>query len=391
MKQNVSKKMQARCAIEIESEAEKVEASTSQAVRLVLSSLGGGGAEHVAVELCRQWANDGVKIQVVLLREGGVRVGDLPASVELHVLNIKRARYCLPKLVLWEKRHGRCPTLAFGFEAAFAFAFGKSIGLLQSPLIFREGSLPEANLSWARRLLYSLLLRNSDAVIVQSDSMIRRVGRRQKNAQKIIAIPNPVQASLAPKNPEPDKAWEPREAVRLLSIGRLSPEKGFSELIEAFLSVHQARPGSALIIYGEGKQRTQLEHLIAQNHLANAVRLPGYKRIDEMIWQQADIFVLPSRYEGQPNALMQAIAAGKRVISTPASPATIDLLQACGLEKATIACMRAEDLRAKVDWCLTSPSSLWSQASTKLVEMADAANVAQRYLECFGRLRQEEA
>ena len=379
--------MQARCAIEIESEAEKVEASTSQAVRLVLSSLGGGGAEHVAVELCRQWANDGVKIQVVLLRERGVRAGDLPPSVELHVLNIKRARYCLPKLVLWEKRHGRCPTLVFGFEAAFAFAFGKSIGLLQSPLIFREGSLPEANLSWARRLLYSLLLRNSDAIIVQSDSMIRRIGPRQKNAQKIIAIPNPVQASPAPKNPEPDKAWQRREAVRLLSIGRLSPEKGFSELIEAFLSVHQARPGSALTIYGEGKQRTQLEHLIAQNHLANAVRLPGYKRIDEMIWQQADIFVLPSRYEGQPNALMQAIAAGKRVISTPASPATIDLLQACGLEKATIACMRAEDLRAKVDWCLTSPSSLWSQASTKLVEMADAAGIAQRYLECFMRLR----
>ena len=373
--------------MEIKSEAEKVEASTSQAVRLVLSSLGGGGAEHVAVELCRQWANQGVKIQVVLLREGGVRVGDLPAAVELHLLNIKRARYCLPKLVLWEKRHGRCPTLVFGFEAAFAFAFGKSIGLLRSPLIFREGSLPEVNLSWARRVLYPLLLRNSDAVIVQSTSMIRKVSQRQKNAKKIIAIPNPVATSLAPKNLVVDKAPETREAVRLLSIGRLSPEKGFSELIEAFLSVHQARRGSELTIYGEGKQRAQLEQLIAQNHLASAVTLPGFRSIDKKTWKEADIFVLSSRYEGQPNALMQAIAAGKRVISTPASPATIDLLRACGLEGATIDCMHGKEFQAKVDWCLAAPSTLWSQASKNLFEMADAAGIAQRYLECFMRLR----
>ena len=355
-------------------------------MRLVLSSLGGGGAEHVAVELCQQWANEGVNVQVVLLREGGIRVTDLPASVDLHVLNITRARYALPKLRAWEKTHGVCVTLVFGFEAAFAFAVGKFLGMLQSPLIFREGSLPEVNLSWPRRALYPFVLIKSDAVVVQSASMVRRVSWANRCHDKTIVIPNPVREVSAERNDVADKEWGRCEPIRILSIGRLSPEKGFADLVNAFHNVLRSRPRSELTIYGEGIERKHLERLIARHNIQGSVKLPGYRRIDQSIWRQSDVFVLSSRYEGQPNALMQAIAAGLRVIATPASPATIDLLQACGLRDSMITSISGAELCEKVDWCLKAPASLWSQASTRLLEMSDPGKIAQRYLACFRRV-----
>lgn len=363
-----------------------MEVPEAQKIRLVLNSLGGGGAEHVAVELCRQWANEGVKVQVVLLREGGVRVVELPSSVELHVLDITRARYALPKLSAWEKTHGTCATLVFGFEAAFVFALGKFLGRLQSPLIFREGSLPEANLSWPRRAAYPFVLAKSDAVVVQSSSMARKVSRSNSCLEKITAIPNPVRRSSGDRKSVVEKEWGRREPVRILSIGRLSPEKGFGDLVQAFREVRQSRPMSDLTIYGEGAERKRLQGLITRHGLQGSVKLPGFRMIDQAIWRRSDIFVLSSRYEGQPNALMQAISVGMRVIATSASPATIELLHACGLEQSVISCISGVELRRKVDWCLETPATLWSQASTRLLEMSDAVRIAQRYLECLRRV-----
>lgn len=109
-----------------------------------------------------------------------------------------------------------------------------------------------------------------------------------------------------------------------VAVGRLSEQKHFSLLIEAFRSVRDALP-CRLLILGEGEQRAELEELVRQLNLNEDVVLMGWCDNPFRIMGAADIFVLSSLYEGFPNVLLEAMAVGLPVISTacPSGPAEL--------------------------------------------------------------------
>jgi glycosyltransferase involved in cell wall biosynthesis len=98
-------------------------------------------------------------------------------------------------------------------------------------------------------------------------------------------------------------------------MGRLGEEKGFDLLIEAFALLRHRFPQLSLVILGEGSGRSELERLIAARGLQSAVYMPGTVEQPHAILQQAGIFVLPSRFEGFPNALCEAMACGLPVVA----------------------------------------------------------------------------
>lgn len=108
----------------------------------------------------------------------------------------------------------------------------------------------------------------------------------------------------------------PEKARRVISVGRLERVKGYDLLIEAFSRVAPEFPDWELVIYGEGKQRAELEELIARHGLGARIRLPGadlhaYRKV-----RISEVFVLSSRSEGMPNTLLEAMACGVCCIST---------------------------------------------------------------------------
>ena len=97
---------------------------------------------------------------------------------------------------------------------------------------------------------------------------------------------------------------------RIISIGRYSEQKGYDRLIEAWIKVNRKHPDWHIRIYGEGQDRDRLQELIGKHHIENSFSLcPPTKNIQEK-YLGSSIYVMSSRFEGLPMALLEAMACG---------------------------------------------------------------------------------
>lgn len=128
--------------------------------------------------------------------------------------------------------------------------------------------------------------------------------------KKGIVLQNPVDAT---RIPEPYTGERKKVFV---AVGRLELQKNFPMLIKAFSEFHKEEKDYQLIIYGEGKERTNLEKLIKQLNLEGTVSLHGRNKDVLNAIKDSAAFILSSDYEGMPNALIEAMCMGMPVIST---------------------------------------------------------------------------
>ncbi|MCC0177426.1 glycosyltransferase family 4 protein [Waterburya agarophytonicola K14] len=127
-----------------------------------------------------------------------------------------------------------------------------------------------------------------------------------KNASSEIEIPTGVHS---------DRKW-------IMSMGRLTNQKGFDILLKAFAKVAPRYPDWQLIILGEGELRRELEELKAELNLGEQVVLPGRVKNPFLLMERAQFFVMSSRFEGFPMAHGEAMLCGLPVIATdcPSGP-----------------------------------------------------------------------
>ncbi|MGQ9564028.1 MAG: glycosyltransferase [Thermogutta sp.] len=114
---------------------------------------------------------------------------------------------------------------------------------------------------------------------------------------------------------------EPRPAVaaehfQLVTVARLDYQKGLDWLLLALADWFHRLSDLRLTIVGDGPMKSMLQRLIAEHRLSEFVTLAGFQKDVESILRKADLFLLPSRWEGMPNALLEAMAAGLPVVAT---------------------------------------------------------------------------
>jgi glycosyltransferase involved in cell wall biosynthesis len=147
------------------------------------------------------------------------------------------------------------------------------------------------------------------AAVVLTESVARQM-RAMISERPVYVIPNGIrQPSVTIDNVG---ARHPNQVV---AIGRLSPEKGFDQLIDAFAPLARLHPDWNLAIAGEGPEQPALQQQIDQLRLSEQIRLVGWVRDPEEFLARGSLFVMSSRYEGFPVALLEAMAVGLPVVS----------------------------------------------------------------------------
>ncbi|MCA9872152.1 MAG: glycosyltransferase [Anaerolineales bacterium] len=106
------------------------------------------------------------------------------------------------------------------------------------------------------------------------------------------------------------------EAVILLAVGRLRPQKGFLDLLTAFAQVHQNNPCTRLLIAGKGEEADVLSAKIAELGLEQSARLLGLRHDVPDLLGASDIYVSAAHWEGLPISMLEAMAAGRPCVVT---------------------------------------------------------------------------
>ena len=163
------------------------------------------------------------------------------------------------------------------------------------------------------------LARMTDRILFAS-SQVRQFYIEHRGAEptKCRVIPNGVACNGVAANREALRqahGWAARDRI-VLSVGRLSPEKGYEDLLRAFAAIDGQASNAHLVLVGDGPQRQFLHELHLQLGLRGRVTFAGIQHDVGQWLAGADLYVQPSRREGLPLALLEAMAVGIPVIAT---------------------------------------------------------------------------
>lgn len=291
----------------------------------VLPTLAGGGAERVFLVLLRGFDRDRFEPHLVLLQKGDPKRAEpaIPNDVVVHRLErarVRSAAFALVKLVRTIRPHAVFSPLGY---VNLLVLMLKPLFPSLARVFVREANTPSCAIATMRapkfyRFLYRKLYPRADGILCQSE------GIRQdlfgvlgaKPPCPVIIADNPVDREETAKLARAEGDPFPADArPRLVAAGRLVMQKGFDVLIEAFASFARDFPRASLVILGEGPERKNLEDRVGGFSLSDRVQFAGFKKNPCPYYAHADVFALPSRWEGMPNAVLEALACGAPVVA----------------------------------------------------------------------------
>ena len=284
----------------------------------VIASLGYGGAERVMSLLVNHCAARGHEVTLITLDTDSVDAYDIDRRVVRYALGLVGNSADIVGALRSNWRRMRALRSAIresGAEAVLSFEDRTNVLVLfataglnvhrvvserTDPAHHRIGAFWEL----LRRVAYPL----ADALVVQTQRLLPWARSVMLSSRGALVIPNPLRPMSESKSGE--------RSYTVIAVGRLDRAKGHDVLIRAFAELASEFSQWSLAIIGEGPERDSLQALAAALDVGDSVSLPGWMAAPEDALAKAAVFVMPSRYEGFPNALLEGMAAGLPVVCT---------------------------------------------------------------------------
>ena len=187
---------------------------------------------------------------------------------------------------------------------------------LKGTAVRRFASLRVTHESFVRRLIHRSSLQNAEKTVCVSEGVASFAKSDLRIAlQKLAVISNGVDIPQTQSPADLSNFGIPASCQLTLAAGRLTQQKGFDWLLNEASDYLQALPTARLVIVGDGEDRNKIESLAETHPNSNRIHiLPWQANFNDLL-ARADVFLLPSRWEGMPNALMEAMASGCPVVA----------------------------------------------------------------------------
>lgn len=278
-----------------------------------INAINGGGAGRVIIQLAHHFANAGYQSVLVTSFIDEEKEYDIPQNVtrlsleqeEVEQSRIKRNLSRIRALRQIIKKEKPVAIISFMAEPNFR-ALIATIGLKTKRIISVRN---DPNKEYGGRLgqfVGKHILPIADGCVFQTEDAKEWFPEKLKKKSKVIL--NDVKEEFFD--------IERKQTCNVISVGRLSKQKNHALLIDAFASIADKHPDQKLLIYGAGTLENELSQQIHRLHLeGQAVLMGSTSNVGEAL-SKARVFVLSSDYEGMPNCLMEALAAGVPCVST---------------------------------------------------------------------------
>lgn len=310
-------------------------------ISFITANLGSGGAERVISLLANQFSIRNHEVEIVFFRERQIfyeldsRINVIVIGEECHSNAIWRKMFWLRTYIRKTKPDVVVPFRVSVYCTTILSLLGISIPIIASERI--DPHIPDSYWTYLRKLLLPFVKH----LVVQTEYIKSYYPKFIQ--KKTTVIPNPVRdevfislnglhvqgtnaASSVQSSNSQMEGLEQEKLNRIISVGRLYPQKNQEMMIRAFAQIADEFPDWQLVIYGEGPLRAELEFLVSSFKLKGRALLPGRTAhvIEEL--RKSKMFCMSSDYEGFSNSMIEAICVGLPVVTTNVS-GTKDIIE----------------------------------------------------------------
>ena len=280
---------------------------------IILPSYSLGGAEKVTWTYFNNFKNSNISLKLLVINSKDPQ--SKYESKDIINLEFSRFIYAIPKIISIIKKENFNVVISTFPNTSALLLLLKYLNLIKIKIIVRQPNIIEKSLSGSLKLyilkfIYKSFIKFTDAVIVTSEYMKDEILNYNLNSEKIFLIRNPIsiqktRRGIIPIRTEADK-------IKLIFVGRLVYQKGIDRILHLFKTNHNME----LIVVGKGSFKNELLKKVTNLNIEDKIKFLGEIINPYSLIAGSDYFILPSRWEGLPNTVLESLALGTPVIAT---------------------------------------------------------------------------